>query len=473
MGCNPTRHGGGGKLAKKSTPKNSYRDLRRALGWPKNAPEYTWLEYRGAKGDNVVPVVCPIAYIESLVENDPTEFRNRFLGDDGDVRAFWEGLEGHVVKEAIADKVNVDTTIGLGFHGDSAPTTKTEGLLTIAWNSTTGKGSTKDTRNVFAVVPKSAIESGLLLAIWDYMAWAFNALLEGRMPERDHRGVRHPQAGRRLARGWTFAMVQLRGDWEFYSEYLGLPRWDGKTHMCWLCYAQQGRTECADNLKWLNDGAGEGGWRARRRTHEEFIAELLAAGKPIPGPFRIVSLRLEGVMADVLHALDQGVASHLVGNAWWELQEVFGASTQSRRIALLEADCKRWHREKGLEYTLQGKLTVERVRTSAEWPKLKAKGAATRHLLDYTVHLAATHNGGSRHDMNRLAACQLLQTFYKTCESEGRYLSGDARRTIAPLARRFMGVYRQLSAEALAQKKRAWKMTPKFHMFEEICAYQV
>ena len=129
--------GGGGKLAKKSTPKNSYRDLRRALGWPKNAPEYTWLEYRGAKGDNVVPVVCPIAYIESLVENDPTEFRNRFLGDDGDVRAFWEGLEGHVVKEAIADKVNVDTTIGLGFHGDSAPTTKTEGLLTIAWNSTT------------------------------------------------------------------------------------------------------------------------------------------------------------------------------------------------------------------------------------------------------------------------------------------------------------------------------------------------
>ena len=119
--------------------------------------------------------------------------------------------------------------------------------------------------------------------------------------------------------------------------------------MCWLCHAQQGSAACADNLKLLNDGAGKGGWRARRRTHEEFIAGLLAAGQPMPGLFRIVSLRLEGVMADVLHAIDQGVASHLVGNAWWELKEVFGASTQARRIVLLVADRKRWHREDGLE----------------------------------------------------------------------------------------------------------------------------
>ena len=130
--------------------------------------------------------------------------------------------------------------------------------MTIAWNGTTGKGSTSQTRNIYTVVPKSMCSDGTLLACWDYLAWAFNALLAGRIPERDHRGIRHPKAGKRIAGGWTFAVVQVRGDWEWYASDLGLPRWDNVPSMCWLCRAQQG-DGVAEEMKWTS--VAEGGWR--------------------------------------------------------------------------------------------------------------------------------------------------------------------------------------------------------------------
>ena len=38
---------------------------------------------------------------------------------------------------------------------------------------------------------------------------------------------------------------------------------------------------------------------------------------------------------------------------------------------------------------VQGKLTVERLRTDGGWPKLKAKAAATRHLVHFALELVA------------------------------------------------------------------------------------
>ena len=55
------------------------------------------------------------------------------------------------------------------------------------------------------------------------------------------------------------------------------------------------------------------------RTHSSYLAELAAAGKPLPGPFKVETLQHEGVMVDVLHAIDQGVASHLIANVFVEI----------------------------------------------------------------------------------------------------------------------------------------------------------
>ena len=60
-----------------------------------------------------------------------------------------------------------------------------------------------------------------------------NALADGKIPPMDWKGKKHPQVGRRLLRGKRVVMIQVRGDWEFYTSVFKFPRWDPAEEMCW------------------------------------------------------------------------------------------------------------------------------------------------------------------------------------------------------------------------------------------------
>ena len=76
------------------------------------------------------------------------------------------------------------------------------------------------------------------------------------------------------------------------------------------------------------------------RTHESYIAELIAAGHALPGPFKIESLFHEGVLADVLHAVDQGLAAHLIANVFVEVMSLqHWGTTQAEQVKGLEVSC--------------------------------------------------------------------------------------------------------------------------------------
>eukprot|EP00959_Pyramimonas_sp_CCMP1952_P247000 5162401-Pyramimonas_sp.AAC.1 len=68
----------------------------------------------------------------------------------------------------------------------------------------------------------------------DRIVWSFNALFKGVMPALQHNGAPHPEAGRTLCYGRTFATIQMRGDWEYYSDFLDLNRWNN-AECCYLC----------------------------------------------------------------------------------------------------------------------------------------------------------------------------------------------------------------------------------------------
>ena len=121
---------------------------------------------------------------------------------------------------------------------------------------------------------------------------------------------------------------------------------------------------------------------------------------------------------------------------------------------------------------IQGKLTYQRIKTSADWPKLKCKAAATRHLSHYALYLATTYNDHSIHAERRKGVATKLVRFYTICETEGRFLSAAARAEMVVLSRDFMAMYAHLSAEALAQQVRLWKMVPKFHIWQHLCEDQ-
>ena len=79
-------------------------------------------------------------------------------------------------------------------------------------------------------------------------------------------------------------------------------------------------------------------WRDTIRTHASWLAELAAAGSPFPDLFLIDSLQLESIMIDILHAIDQGVASHLVANVFLEIMALkHWGNTHEKQLAGLQA----------------------------------------------------------------------------------------------------------------------------------------
>ena len=104
--------------------------------------------------------------------------------------------------------------------------------------------------------------------------------------------------------------------------------------MCWLCDAS-----AAGHMSFCNCAPGAP-WRATRRTHELYLADIAAKGKEVPSLFtRVRGLRLEHIMINVLHTCDQGFASHVIGNIMAECCDlkVFSPGTLEDNVEALNA----------------------------------------------------------------------------------------------------------------------------------------
>ena len=450
-------------------PRNAHRKVMAHLGSPSLAPDIEWIEIP-VEGRMVPhPIICPISLVENLLAKDPARFKKTIEGPDNDVASYWKGLCPAIVYQKNKSLIDTRRTIPCGAHGDGAPTTKVDGLFSISWNSLLGQGSTEETRQVLTVVKESDLGDGTLHAIWQRMAWAFNALIDGRMPERDWQGKACPDAGRLLASGWKFAPIQLRGDWEFFTKACGFPTATSVPNNCWQCNC----SPHAGPLCWT-DGSMEAGWRPTLRSHEMYVAGLAATGDPLPGLFLIRTMRIEGVMADVMHTMDIGVTCHVVANIMSELMDSrhFAGTTKDNRLQALAAHLDRYYKEVSEPHRIDGKLTYNRIHATGDWPKFKGKAAHTRKLARYAVRLATEANSGSEHDRLRQGVAQTLSRMYDVFESEPRFLSTTAKTELAELSHLFMVMYSRLADEALANDVRYWKMIPKFHLLQHILEHQ-
>ena len=153
-------------------------------------------------------------------------------------------------------------------------------------------------------------------------------------------------------------------------------------------------------------------------------------------------------------------------------EAAWGATTNAENCERLDDEIRAWCRQKGEKSKLQGKLTLARLRSSSGYPKLKVKGAATRHMASFTLELAARHCAGPS-DRCVLGVVLTLAEIYHILEEEGMFLSGAAKTRWPELARQFHLLYNRLSREALAQVPvvKEWKMSPKMHLFIHLMEY--
>ena len=182
--------------------------------------------------------------------------------------------------------------------------------------------------------------------IFAFFCYPMDVVATGITPFENWLKVAINGGGQYLAQGFKGVLTQIRGDWEFYTQTFKMPRWDNAENMCWICRASAVHRD----LLFTACGLGAG-WRRTRRTHESWTAELAAEGKSLPLMFLLcIGLRIECVTIDVLHCVDQGVASHILGNIFFELifAHAFGQPTLVTNLAVLEVRMKEFYKAHGV-----------------------------------------------------------------------------------------------------------------------------
>lgn len=331
-----------------------------------------------------------------------------------------------------------------------------------------GAGSTISTRFLFIVVKKSGMVADTLNVLFRAFAWSLNEMHIGEFPRRNRFGKAlgvQDKAGEDLADGFRGVLCQVRGDWQFYCEVMYFPQWNSAERMCWFRQASS-----TDRERLWSDFNLNAAWRDTLWTHETYLDFLRASELAIPIlSALVIGFRLENIMIDVLHTIDQGVSSHVIGNVLWitaVIKKAFGGTTQAENLQNLQKDMKQWYEKHKFQGSqLQKQIMPDNVRTKAGWPKLNAKAAMTRHLATYALDLVQRFVSSSIEYMLALIVVQNLGRFYEILNYESMCVSGAIKAVLPNPSKRFSCAYGQLAALALKKGYRLWKATPKFHLF--------
>ena len=410
----------------------------------------------------------PFEFFASLYKEKQQFWQRSVRGPVGAASRYWSNLEStkFVANHPALQGLDKSKLLPLGLHGDSGKFSHQEKLFVISWNSMLGEGTTKNTRYVITVIKNSMIGPGTLEALAKIIGWSFNVCLTGLTPGVDESGKSLPGGGSSyFAEGWRAVLRSIRGDGEFFNQVFGVPHWKCLERMCWLCGAV-GDTNHACRYTRADPHAP---WRRHRVTHETYLAECARLGvSPCAWFLEVLGLRIECLMIDVLHCVDLGVFAHLVAKIFCEVLSLnIWGTTQEANCLGLEAAMKAHYKKLKITNQFRGRLTIDRIKTSSDWPKLKGQGATVRSLGSFALCLAREYLQ-ERH----VLLCQLMVRFYEVLDTERLYLSTAARREIAEIGQVFCRTYNILSAEAFDAQLKLWKSSPKLHMFLHLCEWQ-
>ena len=212
--------------------------------------------------------LLPHEVFKALWEHAPLAAAELF-GTPAERGAYWAGMErcaeelpeGHRAREHRhwlgrhpTNHADPSCRIPLGIHGDAGQMHGGEKITAVSWGGLCRKGTTEDTRLLFICLKHSQMVGGnaTLYKAFEVLSWSMGCLATGVHPACDETGRQFDEdycperaalAGQPLFRGpdgrnLHGAWAELRGDWEFLRDALGLRHHYLAGNMCHFCNAQ-------------------------------------------------------------------------------------------------------------------------------------------------------------------------------------------------------------------------------------------
>ena len=455
------------KLSSPAYPQNLQRSLMAAFGTPAGAPDIEFRMIPTTLGVIAHPFLFPHRFFASLYASQSAFWTKSVSGPIGAATRFWQRMESSRFVKDHPHLAGVDwaTLLPLGMHGDSGKFSHYDSLFVVTFNSCLGEGPTKSTRFLMTAIKKSLIVPGTIDAIARVLGWSFNVLLTGLEPMIDELGNPLPPSDARyLAGGFKGVLVKVRGDWEFYNSVFKVPHWKSLGRMCWLCGAVGDPNNA---LKYSRTDA-RSPWRATRVSHQAFLRWCRAEGAGIGSFFMYVEgLIIDCIMIDVLHTVDLGIFAHAMANILWEVIALkpFGTTIEAN-VDGIKKRLDTYYSEHRVHNKWRGKFKVEKIKTSADWPKLKTQAAVVRDMAGFCTQLAIEFLS-----RKHLWLCQLMSRFYDLLDDEPVFLSATATDEVKKLGSSFCNLYAEFASQAFDAGIKGWKTSPKLHMFQHLCEW--
>jgi len=163
-------------------------------------------------------------------------------------------------------------------------------------------------------------------------------------------------------------------------------------------------------------------------------------------------MRLENIMVDVLHTVDLGICSDIVGNILYimvVLSACLGGNTYAERVKNMASHLAQWYKDTKTSYRLRGEVKMETIRQDG-WPRLKAKAAAARDLSKYALYLLLNYGdkllqGKPWADAELMTSlCRLLVRFYELIAIGDPFLCGGDRAELSSIGQYVADIYTRL-----------------------------
>jgi len=284
----------------------------------------------------------------------------------------------------------MSNAIPLSIHGDAIPIVavgkpNTQSLDVTSMQGTLSTGSAAEVKHLlYSCFEKCKTEESES-EVGKTLRWSFEALFSGKHPSVDQHGNPYPEAsanaaiaGQDLASGMFGVIFMVKGDLDHYSK-LGLP--DYRSNFpCNYCPCDRGDAE-GGKMSFTNFNRTSP-WKSRLYSMPQWRAAL----KWVCWIFQIHYLSCHNVEADELHVIHIGFSQYLAGATLWLLIFKITRGTVNENLEMVWQKIVEFYTTNNTRCQLSNlQLTMftdsKKSEKSMPYPRLKARGAETKHLI--------------------------------------------------------------------------------------------